>query len=90
MIVIMSMSMSLQRTLLRLLKQTTNHISNHTQQASSRSCSSALTLCLPAPIQIVCSVERSMELARCRLPLPLEMVDVILIRVRRIPRIVIL
>jgi hypothetical protein len=88
--VIFIMSMSLLLSLLRLLKQTTNHISNHTQQASSRTCTSALTLSLPAPIQIVRPVERSMKLARRRCPLPLKMVDVILIWVRRIPRIVVL
>jgi hypothetical protein len=88
--VIVIMSMSLLLSLLRLLKQTANHISNHAQQASSRSYPSALTLCLFAPIQIVRPVERTMKLARRRRPLPLEVVDVILIWVWRIPRIVIL
>jgi hypothetical protein len=78
-------------SLLRLLKQTTNHISDHTQQApSSRSSPSALTWCLPAPIQIVGPVERSVELAWLRRPLPLKTVDIVLIRVRRIPRIMVL
>lgn len=90
--VLMLMLMLMSLLLVRLLKQTTNNVPDHTKQASSRSTAS-LTLRLPAGTHIVRSVKSRMiplttKLARRR-PVPLEVVDILFIRVRRVPRVVI-
>jgi hypothetical protein len=80
------MLLPLRLLLLLLLKQSTHHISNHTQQSSPSSSSRRLTLRLPPPIQINCPVESRMI---PRPLLPLKMINIILLWIRRIPRIVV-
>lgn len=87
--VLMSMSMFMPIRLLLslllslLLQQPTHHISNHAQQPPTRPRS--LALHLSPPIQINSPIESSMISGPL---LPLEMINIILVRVRRIPRVV--
>lgn len=79
---LMPMRLLLSLLLSLLLQQSTNHIPNHAQQTPTRPRS--LTLHLPSPVQINSPIESSMI---SRPLLPLEMINIILIRVRRIPRV---